>query len=476
MRGPREADLDGASARWSPRTPLGAHDRGSSVNRASTCSELNLRSTRHRGLTHGPRKSQSRPDEVLSLRYPRASAASLKIFLGYAPGVGKTFSMLAEAHRRASRGEDIVIGFVETHGRQETGRARRGLERCPLKHLIHRGKEFEELDTAAVIARRPEWVLVDELAHTNVPGARARQALAERRGDPGGRHQRHHHGQHPALREPQRHRVTRSPASASRRPCRTPSSTRQTRSSSSTSRPPRSSTACGAAWCTTSTRSPARWPTSSSARTWSPCASSLCARPPRRSTSTSSGSPPARNRCTPGPPKSGSSSASAPAPWPPSSSAEATGSPSASRAGSGSCTYVRTRNSADRPQAGRAALRARAGAGRERPSRSKATRWPRRSCASLGDHRVTYIVLGQSRRSRIDEIVRGSRIAHIMREIDHADVLVVADPSKSPPVPSQGLTRTACGATTGVIAGVRKPTRRRVFMHSLCLPARLTAS
>ena len=80
--------------------------------------------------------------------------------------------MLGEAHRRCSRGEDVVIGFVETHGREETAELVEGLEQVPLKRLTYRGKEFEELDTDAVIARRPEWVLVDELAHTNVPGAR----------------------------------------------------------------------------------------------------------------------------------------------------------------------------------------------------------------------------------------------------------------------------------------------------------------
>ena len=110
-------------------------------------------------------------DEVYSLRTLR-KRGRLKVFLGYAPGVGKTFSMLAEAHRRCSRGEDLVIGFVETHGRAETAEQVEGLEQVPLKRLTYRGKEFEELDTAAVIARNPEWVLVDELAHTNVPGTR----------------------------------------------------------------------------------------------------------------------------------------------------------------------------------------------------------------------------------------------------------------------------------------------------------------
>ena len=93
-----------------------------------------------------------------------------KIFLGAAPGVGKTFAMLSEAHRRFERGEDIVIGIVETHGRVETAKQVEGLEQIPRKRLEYRGTVLEEMDTAAVIARHPEWVLVDELAHTNAPG------------------------------------------------------------------------------------------------------------------------------------------------------------------------------------------------------------------------------------------------------------------------------------------------------------------
>lgn len=94
----------------------------------------------------------------------------LKIFLGAVPGVGKTYKMLSEAHRRVSRGEDVVIGLVETHGRPATAELLEGLERVPLKKLEYRSSTFYELDTAAVIARHPEWALVDELAHTNVPG------------------------------------------------------------------------------------------------------------------------------------------------------------------------------------------------------------------------------------------------------------------------------------------------------------------
>ena len=122
--------------------------------------------------------------EAFSLRTLR-KRGKLKIFLGYAPGVGKTFSMLAEAHRRCSRGEDVVVGFVETHGRQETAELVEGLEQLPLKTITYRGREYDELDTAAVMARKPEWVLVDELAHTNIPGAQHEkrwQSVAEIQG------------------------------------------------------------------------------------------------------------------------------------------------------------------------------------------------------------------------------------------------------------------------------------------------------
>jgi two-component system, OmpR family, sensor histidine kinase KdpD len=107
--------------------------------------------------------------EALSLRTLR-KRGHLKIFLGYAPGVGKTFMMLSEAQRRCARGEDVVIGFVETHGRKETAEVCEGLEQVPLKQLEYRGKQFDELDTAAVLARKPSLALVDEMAHTNVPG------------------------------------------------------------------------------------------------------------------------------------------------------------------------------------------------------------------------------------------------------------------------------------------------------------------
>jgi len=97
---------------------------------------------------------------------------TLRIYLGAAPGVGKTFDMLNEGWRRHQRGTDVVVGFVETHGRVNTLAQIRDLEVVPRRRLVHRGSEFEEMDLDAVLARNPEVALVDELAHTNVPGSR----------------------------------------------------------------------------------------------------------------------------------------------------------------------------------------------------------------------------------------------------------------------------------------------------------------
>jgi two-component system sensor histidine kinase KdpD len=98
--------------------------------------------------------------------------AKLRVYLGAAPGVGKTYKMLEEAHRRAERGADVVVGFVETHGRALTAQMAEGLETVPRLTREYRGIDFEEMDLDAVLARRPQVVLVDELAHTNVPGGR----------------------------------------------------------------------------------------------------------------------------------------------------------------------------------------------------------------------------------------------------------------------------------------------------------------
>ena len=96
----------------------------------------------------------------------------LRIYLGSAAGVGKTYAMLGEGHRRAERGTDVVVAFVETHGRPQTAALVEGLEVVPRQRLQYRGTSFEEMDVDAVLARRPEVALVDEYAHTNVPGSR----------------------------------------------------------------------------------------------------------------------------------------------------------------------------------------------------------------------------------------------------------------------------------------------------------------
>ena len=103
---------------------------------------------------------------------PGARRGELRIHLGAAPGVGKTYAMLAEARRRVERGTDVVVGLVETHGRPRTAALLEGLEVLPRRTVAYRGVALTELDVDAVLARAPEVVLVDELAHTNAPGSR----------------------------------------------------------------------------------------------------------------------------------------------------------------------------------------------------------------------------------------------------------------------------------------------------------------
>ncbi|MET7328819.1 DUF4118 domain-containing protein [Nonomuraea sp. NPDC005650] len=100
------------------------------------------------------------------------SRGRLRVHLGAAPGVGKTYDMLSEAHRARERGKDVVVGFVETHGRARTAQLLEGLEVLPRRTVSYRGSTFTELDVDAVIARAPTVALIDELAHTNVPGSR----------------------------------------------------------------------------------------------------------------------------------------------------------------------------------------------------------------------------------------------------------------------------------------------------------------
>ncbi len=101
----------------------------------------------------------------------RTKRGKLRVYLGAAPGVGKTFDMLNEGRRRSERGTDVVVGFVETHGRRRTAEQIGDLEVVPRRTVTHRGSALTEMDTEAILRRRPQLVLVDELAHTNAPGS-----------------------------------------------------------------------------------------------------------------------------------------------------------------------------------------------------------------------------------------------------------------------------------------------------------------
>jgi two-component system sensor histidine kinase KdpD len=119
-------------------------------------------------LTNNPDAVYAQPNRTYD-RTPRRGKH--KIFIGMAPGVGKTFRMLEEGHRLKSEGIDVVIGLLETHGRKETAAKAEGLEIVPKKQMLRGEKMLNEMDTDAVIERRPQLALIDELAHTNIPGS-----------------------------------------------------------------------------------------------------------------------------------------------------------------------------------------------------------------------------------------------------------------------------------------------------------------
>jgi two-component system sensor histidine kinase KdpD len=116
-------------------------------------------------------EQRARAEDFLEL-VERARRGRLKVYIGFAAGVGKTYRMLEEAHALAKRGVDVVVGFVETHGRSDTQALITGLEVVPRRSFEYRGLRVEEMDLDAVIARKPQVALVDEIAHTNVPGSR----------------------------------------------------------------------------------------------------------------------------------------------------------------------------------------------------------------------------------------------------------------------------------------------------------------
>jgi two-component system sensor histidine kinase KdpD len=123
-------------------------------------------------VLYGVDETRKSPEDWLLTSETDKQHGRFKVFLGYAPGVGKTFSMLSEGIRRRSRGEDVVIGIVETHGRVKTAELTSKLEQVPRRDINYKGTLFTEMDVDAILARMPQVVLIDELAHTNVEGSR----------------------------------------------------------------------------------------------------------------------------------------------------------------------------------------------------------------------------------------------------------------------------------------------------------------
>jgi two-component system sensor histidine kinase KdpD len=121
---------------------------------------------------YGVVETKKSPEEWLQSSETEKKAGRFKVFLGYAPGVGKTFSMLSEGIRRRSRGEDVIIGIVETHGRSGTAELAAKLEQVPRREVNYKGTLFTEMDVDAILARMPQVALIDELAHTNIEGSR----------------------------------------------------------------------------------------------------------------------------------------------------------------------------------------------------------------------------------------------------------------------------------------------------------------
>lgn len=115
--------------------------------------------------------------ESLLAKLKEGERASLRVYIGAAPGVGKTYQMLEDAHQLKREGVDIVVGIVEPHGREATRAMIGDLECVPMRRIEYKGVVIEEMDLDAVIARRPAVAIVDELAHTNIPGSKIASAM-----------------------------------------------------------------------------------------------------------------------------------------------------------------------------------------------------------------------------------------------------------------------------------------------------------
>ena len=256
------------------------------------------------------RTTRPSPDALLEEAL-RETRGRLKIFLGAAPGVGKTYAMLASAEAKRDDGVDVVIGVVETHGRAETQALVRGFEVIPRRRIDYKGRMLEEMDLDAILARSPQLALVDELAHTNAPGSRHPKRYLDVEELLAAGIDVYTTAQHPARREPQRRRRPDHPhprprdrAGLDHRPRRRHRGHRH--------HPRRPDPAPeGGQGLRPRDRRAARSSTTSPPATSPRCASSRCAAPP--SASTPSSSPTCRPTPSPAPgrPASASSSASA---------------------------------------------------------------------------------------------------------------------------------------------------------------------
>src|SRR6478672_1860022 len=117
-----------------------------------------------------PQEDTRKTADVFLKLIEKSRRGKLKIYIGHAAGVGKTYQMLEDAHNLRKQGVDVVAGFIETHGRAETAEKAAGIETIPRRRLEYKGRLLEEMDLPAILGRKPEVVIVDELAHTNVPG------------------------------------------------------------------------------------------------------------------------------------------------------------------------------------------------------------------------------------------------------------------------------------------------------------------
>lgn len=153
-------------------------------------------------LTEKPQSGHEYAETLLAAAN-KEQRGKLTVFLGAAAGVGKTCSMLQEAHARLREGTDVVLGLVLTHGRKETAALLEGLPRIPEQEIEYHGKMLQEMDLDAILRRRPQLVVVDELAHSNVPGFAPSAAVSGCRRTFGCRYRRLYCCQYPAYRKPE---------------------------------------------------------------------------------------------------------------------------------------------------------------------------------------------------------------------------------------------------------------------------------